>query len=423
MKAIKPVPLRNLKVTLGNPVVVSMAAPDEHTWGYWQFPAVSRMPGGELLYTINITQDDDLCYGHGGVSWLSHDDGCTWHAADIDEKSLTISHSPIGEVHNSEFLCVPMNPGMRAHTLSSETLGKPVGRFFSYAWRSFYPLDRFPREIRDYYQNLRGFRWSPKTRQWDAQRVKWDVKGALLRIEEEGMVGSGFNNTSLEQRPVLMGKELIYVDYRIAYRLDDGSAPNSWQVHCFVSKDNGKSWQRRGLVGAATKDDAGPTESCAAVTSRGDLVCVSRTTDHRQLPMLVYYSKDRGKTWTKPVSLFDHGVLPTLMNLDNGVMVLSYGRPGVHLSFSPRGDGRQWKKPVEVLPTGLPKGKSAQWNWNNDILFNKGGTNEIQKDGYTSLLALGPNRFLIAYTDVRYRDARGRIRKAAMVREVTVDCT
>ena len=40
--------------------------------------------------------------------------------------------------------------------------------------------------------------------------------------------------------------------------------------------------------------------------------------------------------------------------------------------------------------------------------------------GYTSLLATGPDRFLIIYSDFKYKNAAGEIRKAIKVREVIV---
>src|ERR1051326_7675141 len=129
MESIKPMPASAVKVTLGKPVVVSMADPAERTWGYWQFPTISRMPGGEILLTVNHNQDDDLCYGHSAPAFHSHDDGETWQPADIDEKGLTISHSPIAEVFSGEFLCVPMPLGFRPSELPPKLLKNPVSTF------------------------------------------------------------------------------------------------------------------------------------------------------------------------------------------------------------------------------------------------------------------------------------------------------
>jgi len=122
LESIKPISASAVKVKLGEPVVVSMADPAEQTWGYFQFPTISRMPGGEILLTYNNTQDDDLCYGHAGPAFVSRDDGRSWQIADLDEKALTISHSPIAEVFNGEYLCVPMPVGFRVSELPKKAL-------------------------------------------------------------------------------------------------------------------------------------------------------------------------------------------------------------------------------------------------------------------------------------------------------------
>jgi len=46
--------------------------------------------------------------------------------------------------------------------------------------------------------------------------------------------------------------------------------------------------------------------------------------------------------------------------------------------------------------------------------------NDTVSCGYTSLLAMGPDRFLIIYSDFKYKNAAGEIRKAIKVREVFV---
>jgi hypothetical protein len=184
-----------------------------------------------------------------------------------------------------------------------------------------------------------------------------------------------------------------------------------------VSTDNGRSWRRRGLIASDPTGKVPPTETAMSRTSRGDLVCVVRTTHRLQLPMWVTHSDDAGRTWSSPKTLFDHGVLPTLLLLQNGVLALSFGRPGVHLSFSPDGSGRTWTQPVEVLATGIPKGR--KWTWEK-ILQADPERVELQKDGYTSLLPLGGDRFLIAYCDMAHEDSRGRERRAVKVRTVGV---
>ena len=84
----------------------------------------------------------------------------------------------------------------------------------------------------------------------------------------------------------------------------------------------------------------------------------------------------------------------------NGVVVLSSGRPGVQLRFCAEGRGTAWSEPLELLPYANEK--------------------EEVSCGYTSLLATGPDRFLIIYSDFKYPTPAGALRKAIKVCEVTV---
>jgi hypothetical protein len=111
--------------------------------------------------------------------------------------------------------------------------------------------------------------------------------------------------------------------------------------------------------------------------------------------MLLTFSKDKGATWAPPQELFTFGVFPRLLQLDNRVLVLSFGRPGVWLSFSLDG-GHSWTQPQAAL-TGGPS-----------------------SCGYTSLVALGRDSFLMAYSEFQQPNAKGQPAKAIMTRRVAV---
>jgi hypothetical protein len=81
-------------------------------------------------------------------------------------------------------------------------------------------------------------------------------------------------------------------------------------------------------------------------------------------------------------------------------LVFSAGRPGVQLRFCADGSGATWSEPLELLPYAQEK--------------------EQVSCGHTSLLATGPDRFLIIYSDFKYHTPSGEIRKAIKVGEVIV---
>ena len=171
-----------------------------------------------------------------------------------------------------------------------------------------------------------------------------------------------------------------------------------------VSRDNGKSWDRRSTIAVDKEGNDCNTEPMLAENVSGELVCIIRRTDHEQKSMLITFSPNSGKTWDKPIALDqlgEFGVMPCLIRLECGVMVLSYGRPGIWLSFSLSGTGREWTDPVCIL-----YGDMVRW--------------KAESDAYTTMLPIGPNQLLLAYTHFEHKDAQGNQRKAVLVRILTI---
>lgn len=62
-------------LVLHDPVPVAVSEPGEKRWGFHQFPAISRLPGGRLLVTFNDRPDRDEAYGTPGPAYVSSDSG------------------------------------------------------------------------------------------------------------------------------------------------------------------------------------------------------------------------------------------------------------------------------------------------------------------------------------------------------------
>ena len=54
----------------------------------------------------------------------------------------------------------------------------------------------------------------------------------------------------------------------------------------------------------------------------------------KQTPIYKSVSVDGGKHWSSPSPITTHGVFPDVVQLENGVIVMSYGRPGNWLTFN-----------------------------------------------------------------------------------------
>jgi len=387
-------------VEIGAPIVVALSRAGERRWGFHQFPSLSPLPGGRILCTFNKQKDAVASYGGAAGGYVSANGGATWKRADLAGMDLIAPHPSASEVFDGEYLCVPPSPAFDAKA-KRIALPKAVGSFHAYIDNSLYRLNDFPAPVQAYFAALPAFRWSPKTKAWRQTQVDYDTKGRLLWARATGPEQFLLPRTWFERRLLKVGKELMYADYRACYLLDNGSVPKHRSSVLMVSADNGRSFRRRATIATDPEGRDLLGEPRLSLNARGELVCVLRRAARKQKSMMITHSKDGGHTWAKPRPLFKFGVFPSIALLDCGVMALTFGRPGVHLSFSLNGGGRTWTDPI-VLRKGNPKKVTTK------------------TCGYTSILNLDERSFLAAYSDFEHKGADGKQRKAILVRKVTV---
>lgn len=126
--------------------------------------------------------------------------------------------------------------------------------------------------------------------------------------------------------------------------------PDSWKyaVCCFESKDRGRTWIEKALV-AYDRDNTLPegfNEATLVQLKDGRLYTVMRTGKF----LYHSWSEDLGRTWKKAeqLKLVDSEILPgkvwpVCRMLDDGTLVLVYGRPGKHIIFDPSSTGTKWQ--------------------------------------------------------------------------------
>ncbi|MBN1901736.1 exo-alpha-sialidase [Candidatus Sumerlaeota bacterium] len=388
------------RAILGAPVVVCASQPGETRWGYHQFAVISEYPGGGILLRHHAAEDAVSAYGAPLPTYLSRDQGKTWQSFNEEGLPANGITCPLLDGH---FICVPMAKALDA-AAEKIAMPEPVGTTFSYCnWRSF-RVNLCPEPVQRFMKYYEAARWDPKIREWKQDQMIYDTKDALVWSPGNDPKSTLLSRTCFERPPLRVGNELLFADYRSNFIQEDGTIPIKWGVTCMVSQDNGKSWMRRATIALDREGKDALTEPMLAKNVKGELACVMRRTDQEQKSMCITYSSDQGRTWEKPANLDKlgkFGVFPALITLDCGVMVLCYGRPGIHLSFSTDGAGRNWSDPFCMLP-GDP---AAVWKCT---------------DGYTCMLPIDANRLLIAYTDFEYKDAEGLQRKAILVRTLTI---
>ena len=112
----------------------------------------------------------------------------------------------------------------------------------------------------------------------------------------------------------------------------DGRKSTERWSHLMRSMDEGKTWNYFSTIGAGGEP---------AVLRLSDTEQMAVIRGERDACMKQMFSKDAGKTWSKPIALEVGKVLPDLVLMSNGVVACSYGRPASCLMFSLDG-GKTW---------------------------------------------------------------------------------
>jgi len=392
------------KIKLSEPILLDLADKPE-PWGFYQFPTLSRLTDGSINANWSLHEDNIQSYGTTDVgSALSKDGGKTWKIQKVDSSLVSGMLMPSGD----RIQVIDKKP-IKVEDLK---LPKVVGKT-NFTHRksnfTFYRLHALPASRQGVYINRLG-----------KGETKWQVDHAslydpqALRYSFRGYVPVVFwgDIHFAADKSLIAG---IYPGYHIT---DSGVL--DWQMGVFFyrSTDEGRSWKIQGRIpydpdvtlDAVGKRRIGFSEPCYEVLPDGSFLSVIRTTDGDGItnglgngPMYYSRSTDLGKTWTKPKAFTGAGVMPRLLQLDNGVLVLSSGRPGVQLRFSTDGKGEVWTDPIEMMP------------------HDNGLKQDEISCGYTGIIPSGPNRFFIIYSDFKHLNEAKEPRKSIKVREVIVN--
>jgi hypothetical protein len=390
-----------LTIELKQPVMVSVADQPQK-WGHYQFPNLYTTPKGDIQVRWNLNNDNIEAYGQNNFgSAVSKDKGKTW--------SKTDSAVFTGEIilKNGDRLEVYTPKPIKVEDLK---MPKAIGEGLENYRKSnfnYYRLHDLPESRQGVYlkrlKKGEGIYQIEHAKLTDHDAARYSLAGLVP------IVWWGDMHTAKDGSLVIG----IYPGVLIS---KDGIRDPKSGVFFYRSTDNGQSWNVLGripfsedLIGDALGSKRmGFTEPAFEILADGTYLCVMRTTDGAgNGPMYGSYSKDEGKTWTKPVAIVGGGVLPRLLKLDNGVTVMSSGRPGVQLRFSTDPNGLKWTDAFEMLPF------TADFNEAQPVKINT-------SCGYTGLLPMGKDKFLIVYSDFMVKNENNENRKAIKVREVVV---
>jgi len=236
--------MKTSKLDLSDPVVAAVSAPNETRWGFTQFPALSRLPDGRILLCYADAEDASETHGNSAPALVSADEGENW-VAFAGEPNPVRPHYAITAAYQDEFFAVP---SIRYFDLKETaiTLPEPVAESFVYGPLYTYRVTDFPPEVLEHFRWLDARRWTPETRRWVDEKVEYETKDLLCwRRKDSDLLPRAFF-----ERPALRHRgEILYADYRVRYALEDGFVAEKGGTDLMASKDNGRSFERRAVVG------------------------------------------------------------------------------------------------------------------------------------------------------------------------------
>jgi len=398
--------VNTFSVQLSEPQVI-VVADKPQGWGYYQFPNIGRLANGDIHASWNLAPDAIESYGLGSVgSAISKDGAKTWQYAVPDSSQITGYKLANGEM----IRVVDPKPVKVSAINMPAAIGKTNFRYRKTNF-TFYRLNDMPTGVNGIFFN----RMAKGGTQWKLEQAKLtDPKAVRYSSRDLVPIVWWGDIHTMKDGSLLAG---VYPGY---YIKDNGEIDKQMGVVFHRSTDGGHSWKFQGripftpdrTIDAMASDRIGFSEPTYEVLPDGSLLCVIRSADGDGVtngvgngPLYASRSTDMGVTWSRPEAISPAGALPRLLTLKNGVIVLSSGRPGVQIRFNKTGNSKTWTDPLEMLPYDS-KSMEVQY---------------AVSCGYTGLLATGPNRFLMIYSDFKHKNAAGEERKAIKVREVIVD--
>lgn len=310
-----------IQVTVGKPFTISSSP------SHYNFPTLKQLGENEAFVAIWASADASLEADDCDVACVwTEDGGKSWDEPVVFHGSEGGGHSWI---RRKDGTCVWLRYFCRP--IAEETLSCDVG---------------FSEDGRNYIWSVGKVTFPEPVKPWTKGNAFMVFARSILELDDGSLLATMYG----------------YFDRDAKYR--------SLLVR---STDGGTNWDYYSTM--AFSLDA-PGEGCCepviARTSAGELLCVMRVGSN--LPMWVCRSANAGKTWSDPHELpfYSASVFPDMLLLANGILAVSFGRPGAHIMFSVDGEGRRW-----TLRTTIHDGTNT--------------------DAYTAIREVAPGRLLYVF--------------------------
>ncbi len=365
-------------------------------WGPYQFPDARRFPDGTIEVIVHEGHDSIEEGAFDKMTFVSSNNGASYSKC---AKSYVTSEGYI-MLGNSFFSdgtpinCINRNP-CDINTLKLPKASITVRDSGYLDEMTYYFIDKI-----DGYDKRFCFDIGGEMKFYDVGMPN-NVLAGLINdgCRNVGtIVMPGYVDSYVDENDVYWG-----VGYQNFYDVTD-ERPH-YQLFFIISEDHGKTFKYRSTIPYCPDPSADPefyadrdgfTESTITFLPNGNVMCLMRTTDQRGIgPMYCCISSDRGYTWPKPEKFSSLGVRPRMLTLGCGVVLASYGRPGVVLRTTADREGIEWNDEITIV-------------------------GHEYTCGYTALVPLSDTEALMVYSDFIYPDANGVERKTVLASRIEI---
>jgi len=341
--------LNGVTVQIGEPLQAMESV--GHAW----FPSLAQFPSGELLLAYSLAADSNENQFDLSGYQISADGGHSW----TPRYDIVPEHQPMIYVPQADGALFAIPAYLYAVTLGDQH------NFCGAAMR----FEQAGRRVIFEPQAVRVVDWP-----WPVEILPNPYRSNHHRVN------------------FCFDGDALLVDGRLIATLYGAKAGEPfYRVVVATSEDGGRTWRYLATVAGPEAVPAteprghGPGEPSLVQLANGELMCVMRMGGGADFPLRRSYSADGGHTWSPPDLLPAVSVEPSLKRLQNGVLALSTGRPGISLWLSTDDRGTQWQS-IDIL---------AHHNqWAPDAGYT---ITPAQTTAYTEIIEVAPNRLLLAY--------------------------